>query len=69
MKQLLLSLGIMLLTLSVHAQKDETVFGNSGVRFTGLWGGATNNINGFQDDFDFYSGGHFGFELKRMFVG
>ena len=68
MKKILLPLAIILLSLSIHAQKDETIFGRSGVRFTGIWGGSTTYINGFQDDFDLYGGGFFTFELNKSLL-
>ena len=70
MKKYLLSTIIILLSLSIHAQKDETIFGGNGIRLTGIWGGSTSLINGFEDDFDIYGGGFFTFELnKSMLIG
>ena len=68
MKKFLLSFTIILLSLSIHAQKDETIFGNSGIRFTGIWGGSTTFINGFEDDFDLDGGGFFTFELNKSLL-
>ncbi|GLR19166.1 hypothetical protein [Portibacter lacus] len=68
MKKITLILSIVLLGLSINAQKDETIFGQSGIRFTGIWGGSTTSINGFQDDFDFIGGGFFAFEFNKSLL-
>ena len=68
MKKYLLSAFIILLSLSLHAQKDETIFGHSGIRLTGIWGGATTHVNGFEEDFDLLGGGYFAFELNKALL-
>ncbi len=70
MKKYLLSAIIILLSLSVHAQKDQTIFGGNGIRLTGIWGGSTAMVNGIDEDFDIYGGGYFTFELnKALLIG
>lgn len=68
MKRILLPIVVILLSISAKAQKDQTIFGNSGVRLTGVWGGWTSNINSFEDDFDINNGGHFAFELNKSIL-
>lgn len=65
MKQLLTVFTILMLTTSIYAQKDETIFGSSGIRLTGIWGGSTSYVSGIEDDFNPYGGGFFTFELNK----
>lgn len=67
MRTLLLS-AIILLSLNLDAQKDETIFGRNGVRLTGFWGGSTTSFNDFGDDFDIDGGGFFAFEISKSFL-
>jgi len=51
------------------AQREQTIFNHGGhLRLTGLWGGSTNAIVDFQNDFDINSGGFFAFELNNDFL-
>jgi len=68
MKKIILSFAFACLCLCINAQKDQTIFGNSGLRFTGVWGGSTSNFNTSANDFDFFSGGFFAFELNKSFL-
>lgn len=57
-------------TVFVSAQKDETIFGNRGIRLTGAWGGYMQNISSFQDDLNLSRNSFFMFELnKKVLVG
>lgn len=57
-------------TISAEAQKDETIFGRSGISLTGAWGGYMHNISSFQDDFTISRNGFFVFELnKKVLIG
>lgn len=70
MKKLLLSIALVGLALCINAQKDQTIFGNNGIRLTGIWGGSTSHFNTSANDFDFFTGGFFTFELnKKVLVG
>lgn len=66
MEKYLLSLLAIMFALGINAQKDETIFGNNGIRFTGIWGGSTTLVNGQEDNFNFYEGGYFTFELNKI---
>ena len=70
MKKILLLFSAMLILLSVNAQQEETVFGKSGLRITGAWGGSTTNFTAFDDDYAVLSGGFGGVEFNRfLFLG
>lgn len=70
MKRILLVLSAMLLVLSLSAQKEETVFGKSGLRLTGAWGGSTTSFTAFDSDYAVLSGGFGGVEFNRfLFLG
>ncbi len=71
MKKVLLLVALFFtLTVSIDAQKDETIFGRSGICLTGVWGGYMHNISSFQDDFSISRNGFFVFELnKKILIG
>ena len=67
---LLFALFMMTSTMLVFGQKDETIFGNSGLHLTGLWGGYMQNISTFQDDFFMSRNSFFVFEInKKVLIG
>ena len=50
-------------------QSEETVFNKfGGIKLTGLWGGSTNAIVDFEDDFNINNGGFFVFEINNNFL-
>ncbi len=64
------ALMIGMLTATMFAQRDETIFGKSGLRLTGAWGANTTNLTFFDDDFAVVSGGYGGLEFgKKLFIG
>ncbi|WP_235296682.1 hypothetical protein [Portibacter marinus] len=70
MKKTLLALTLAIFCLCLNAQKDQTIFSNSGLRLTGIWGGTTSNFNTSSNDFDYFSGGYFTFEIsKKVLIG
>ncbi len=70
MKNLFLLLSCCLFSVSIFAQRDETVFGKSGLRLTGAWGGPVLNMTSFGNDFFAVSGGYGGLEFnKNFFIG
>lgn len=71
MKKLtLIALLIGTLAATTFAQKEETLFGRSGLRLTGVWGASTTNLTFFDDDFVVLTGGYGGLEFgKNIFVG
>ncbi len=67
----ILTLGfvIIMMSLEINAQREETVFNHRGnFRFTGIWGGSTNALVDFNNDFNLNSGGFFGFEINDNFL-
>ena len=57
--------------LSLHdgnAQRDETLFTSPGVRLSGIWFGSSWNVNEFDEDYETFRGGHFGFEINKSFL-
>jgi len=49
-------------------KKETTLFNNSGIRLSGLWGGSTNGFVKFQNDFSLNNGGYFLFEFNENFL-
>ena len=68
MKTTIFSLILIALSITLHGQKDQTLIGKSGLTLTGVWGGSTSYINGFEDDFDLYGGGYFSFEINKALL-
>ena len=70
-KNVFLLLAVFMMSISfVSAQKDETIFGNRGIKLTGAWGGYMHNISSFENDFNISRNGFFVFELnKRVLIG
>ncbi len=61
MKKVFLSAALFAaFALSLFSQSDETLFGRSGLRFTGAWGASTTNLTFFEDDFAIVNGGYGG---------
>jgi len=53
----------------LQAQREETVFNNNAhLEFTGIWGGSTNAVVDFNNNFNLNSGGFFAFELNDNFL-
>lgn len=70
MKKILFLLSAMLLVFSLSAQQEETVFGKTGLRLTGAWGGSSTNFTAFDSDYAVLSGGFGGLEFNRfLFLG
>jgi hypothetical protein len=71
MKNLIFLLfGLCLSLTSLTAQSDQTLFGNSGMRLSGAWGGWNVGLTAFDDDFAVTRGGFGGLEFgKNVFVG
>ena len=71
MKRLLfIFLSILFFSISASAQKEETVFGYSGLRLTGAWGGPSSGMAKYGDDYAFYQGGFGGLEFNNaLFIG
>ncbi len=64
--------AILLCSLTSQAQNrsSETLFGNRGLQFSGIWGGTATSITKFDQDYAVYSGGYGGLEFGRsLFVG
>ena len=70
MKKISLMALSLLMTVSLFAQREETLFGKSGLRLSGAWGGSTLSVTKFSDDYAVFSGGFGGLEFgKSVFVG
>ncbi len=60
---------LLLFLAQTNAQREETLFNNhGGIDFTGVWGGSTNALVDFNNDFNLNSGGFFVFELNNDFL-
>ena len=56
--------------IGLQAQQEETLFGDSGAWFSGIWFGPKYNFSYFEDDFAYVRGGTFGFEFgKTVLIG
>ena len=71
MKRILFTtLCVFLLALSLNAQKEQTVFGQGGLRLTGTWGGFAIGNSFYGESYSFQRGGFFGFEFNNLiFLG
>jgi hypothetical protein len=71
MKRTLLSLAFFgLLATSIFAQREETMFSNSGLRFSGVWGGWNYNVGQFNKNYSNYQGGMWALEFgKKLLIG
>lgn len=59
----------LLISHFVNGQREETLFNHrGGIEFTGIWGGSTNAIVDFNNDFELNSGGFFAFEINDNFL-
>jgi hypothetical protein len=68
----LLAIAILFLTTvtTTFAQREETIIGDSGFSFTGVWGGWTSNLGQFNKTNSTYSGGMWALEFgKRFHIG
>ena len=69
MKNLITLLLLFMSIMSLNAQHEETLFNRSGgIHLTGLWGGSTNMIADFKEDFNLTNGGFFAFEINENFL-
>ena len=57
-----------LITAISFSQREETVFGSSGIDFTGVWGGSTNGLVEFNNNFSLSNSGYFLFEINNDFL-
>ncbi len=69
-KSFLVALLFVVSAASTFAQREETVIGDNGFRFSGIWGGYTHQLSQFNNTNSYISGGFFGLEFGRsLFVG
>jgi hypothetical protein len=60
----------LLSSLQMFAQKEETVIGERGLGFSGLWGGYKHQLTQFGDKTSYVNVGFFGFEFgKSLLIG
>ncbi|MEM9917030.1 MAG: outer membrane beta-barrel protein [Bacteroidota bacterium] len=71
MKRLILFLAFCsMVVFSASAQKEQTVFGKTGLRLTGAWGGPATNISKIGNENVYFRGGFGGLEFNRsVFLG
>jgi hypothetical protein len=65
MKKLLLALSCLFVLTVAQAQREETVFGKSGLRLTGAWGGWDFSLTKFDQDYGAFTGGFGGLEFNK----
>ena len=60
----------LLSSLQMFAQKEETVIGERGMGFSGIWGGYKHQLTQFGNTTSYVNGGFFGFEFgKSLLIG
>jgi hypothetical protein len=60
----------LLSSLQLMAQKEETVIGDRGLGFSGIWGGYKHQLTQFGNTTSYVNGGFFGFEFgKSLLIG
>lgn len=60
----------LLSSLQIFAQKEQTVVGERGLGFSGIWGGYKHQLTQFGDQTSYANGGFFGLEFgKALFLG
>ena len=68
-KSVLFVAALFFLGISLNAQRENTLFNSGGgIDFTGVWGGSTNAVVDFNNNFNLNSGGFFVFELNNDFL-
>ncbi|MCU0345549.1 MAG: hypothetical protein MUC59_01315 [Saprospiraceae bacterium] len=66
MKRCLMAvIAFSVLTTTLQAQRDETLIGRTGLRFSGVWGGSNLGLAGFSDNAHGMAGGFFGLEFSK----
>lgn len=68
MRHLYLTITAILLTISLSAQRDQTIFGGNGLRLSGFWFGGTSSMQLIDGENDIYRGGHFAFEFNNNWL-
>jgi len=69
MKRICIIFSLIYVALHLNAQKgQETLFGNSSLKFTGFWGGSTNGLVEFENNFSLNNSGYFLLEFNRDFL-
>ena len=65
-----LAFGLLLASNSLFAQREETVLGWRGLGLSGGWGGWTNSLTQFDEEYSVMSGGFGGLEFgKTLLIG
>ena len=59
---------MLLLTTGLFAQRDQTLFGKSGLGFSGVWGGWAYGMTAFEDEMALTRGGFGGLEFGRQLM-
>ncbi|MBI5915051.1 MAG: hypothetical protein HY842_06710 [Bacteroidetes bacterium] len=60
--------ALFFLATALHAQRDETLFGKTGLKLTGAWGGTVLGFVGSGDETAFISGGFGGLEFNKSLL-
>lgn len=64
-KGMLTALAVFIVFAALTAQRQETLFGGGGFRFSGIWGAFTNTYSFFEEDRGYHAGGNIGLEFGR----
>ena len=55
-------------TIAFSQNREETLFRNSSIDLTGIWGGSTNGLVEFNNNFSLNNSGYFLFEINNNFL-
>jgi hypothetical protein len=70
MKNYLFILVLLFSCSLTFAQREETLFGDNGLKFSGIWGGWTNTFSSIDNENIYFTGGYGGLEFgRRILVG
>ncbi len=59
---------LLISTITFAQNREETLFRNSSIDFTGIWGGSTNGLVEFNNNFSLNNSGYFLFEINNDFL-
>ncbi|MEM9549330.1 MAG: hypothetical protein AAGA77_25385 [Bacteroidota bacterium] len=65
---LILFYAVFITSIAFSQNREETLFRNSSIDFTGFWGGSTNGLVEFDNNFSLNNSGYFLFEINNDFL-
>jgi len=65
---LIIAYTFLISTITLAQNKEETIFSNTSIDLTGIWGGSTNGLVEFNNNFSLNNSGYFLFEVNNNFL-